>query len=201
MLCVFLLNKRIFKPFLPILKIVLITILIVVLLNFPIFLDANVIYKRETNKVALDFKIYRLLRVFSGFIKPVENGIEIYYHKKMKKIFYTKMLGIRKTIKPFYDYHFIKVKTKIEIGNGNSLIMPLSKGFLLYYVNSFIRDFLKYKKPHLKIDNTINVYENENLFNVFFETKIILNLLMIVISLIKIISGKIINAKKISQQN
>lgn len=179
----------------------LVTIIIVVLLNFPIFLSVNALYTNELNKLTFNFRIYRFIRIFNGFIKPTENGIEIFYNKKMKKILYRNLLGIRKSIKPFYDYHFINVKSKVEIGNVNSLITSSSIGFIILYINSYVCDFFKYKKPHLKIDSTVNVYEGESLLNIHLDTKIVLNLLMIVISLIKIISGKILNAKKFSKQN
>ncbi len=173
----------------------------IILLVFPIFLDTKAVYKKENNILKFNFKIYRILPVFNGFIKPTPSGIEIYYHKKMKKIFFANMLGIRKSIKPFYDYHFIKVNTKVEIGSKDLLVSSLGKGFTFLYINSYICDYFKYKKPHLKIDSTVNVYDSENILNIYFNTKIVLNLLMIVISLIKILSGKIINAKKLSKQN
>lgn len=182
-------------------KIVLIAVLIItILLIFPLFLNINLIFIKDAKKVFWNINLFGFINVVSGYIYTFEKGIVIIYGKKQKILYYLDLFDIGKSIKPFYDYHFIKIISLTEIGSNNILI-PASIGFLIQYINWFICDFFKYKKPQLKIKNDVNVYEGENIFNVYLKARIIFNMLMVVISIIKIVTEKILYAKKIRKQN
>ena len=182
-------------------KIVLIAVLIItILLIFPLFLNINLIFIKDAKKVFWNINLFGFINVVSGYIYTFEKGIVIIYGKKQKILYYLDLFDIGKSIKPFYDYHFIKIISLTEIGSNNILI-PASIGFLIQYINWFMCDFFKYKKPQLKIKNDVNVYEGENIFNVYLKARIIFNMLMVVISIIKIVTEKILYAKKIRKQN
>ena len=99
------------------------------------------------------------------------------------------------------DYHSIKIKTVTELGSADNEIAPFAAVFAASFINSFLVWFFALKKPYLKIENEFNVYRNENVFNAFCTSVFVFNFLMILISIIKIFSEKIIYAFKQRRKN
>ncbi len=91
------------------------------------------------------------------------------------------------------DYHFVKFKTLTETGLKNS-IAPLYAVLIVNFVNNVTANILTREKPYLTIDNGFIVYKNEDVFNLFLKSNVYLNLIMIISSIIKILTEKIIYA-------
>ena len=125
----------------------------------------------------------------------------IHFSKKQAIIIpYKNLFGMRKTIKPLRDYHFIKLKSLVEIGDVEHVFLPITIGFIINYFNSIIDWLLLNQKPYLDIDNKVCVYEGESVFNIYINAVVVFNLLMIIISMLKILVGKIIYAIRIKKQ-
>lgn len=178
------------------------TVLIVIsVLIFPLFLSINLIYSKDENKLFFCIYLFGILRIASGYAELLKDCIAVHVsEKKAFLIFYGKLLNLNKSIKPLKDYHFIKFTSLIEIG-GENLLIPKAASFIYNYVWGFITWFFYNKKPYLKLKNDVNIYENKDILNIFIDTKIVLNLLMIFLSMIKIITEKIINGISKRKQN
>jgi hypothetical protein len=86
------------------------------------------------------------------------------------------------------------LKTVTEIGVSDSAILPTVLSFSLSFIDKIVCWFLYNYKPQLDVDNRFFVFEGENRLEVFFKLCIVLNVLMIIISAIKILTEKVLYA-------
>ena len=185
-------------------KLVLIaTIIIFITLIFPIFINIKIQYLNKEKRLYFTISLYKVLRLLQGYIHLVFDGIAIHLSKFTAILIpYKNLLDMKNKIKPLKDYHVIKLNLSINVGNSESLIFPLFCAFLYRYIEENIKLILYNNKPYVELDGKINVYEGQNLFNFKLQGVAVLNLLMILISLIKIITEKVIYAiKNRKQQN
>ncbi len=179
-----------------ILKVVILVFIVVlsfILLIFPIFLNIKIIYNYEYKKFYYLIQIFGFIKIVSGYGQYYINKIVI--HISDTKAFLFEIIDLdrlKKSFKPLMDYHFIKLNTLIELGSNDDTLPPLKTVFMLNYLSSIIKWFLVNKKPYIVIDNNFSVYESEKKFNFYGKTLIVLNILMILISIIKIVMERII---------
>jgi len=102
--------------------------------------------------------------------------------------------GIRKKFKPLKDYHFIKFNSILELGGKNDLINAISAGFIHNYIFNYLEWFFYHKKPYVDLKYKTIIIKDTNKLNYYCNLTVIFNLLMVVISLIKILMEKIIYA-------
>ena len=171
---------------------VYIVVVIFTVIIFPIFINVGSIFIAEDKKVYFNIRLFCLIPILSGYIE--RKNTKLFIHVSKNKALMVNLIdftNIKKGVKPFFDYHFITQYSRIEIGNETNFLTPLSAGFLSSFIINIMRWVVINKKPYLKIDNNIFVYEEESKFNIFFKSTLVLNLLMIILSLIKIGIGKI----------
>ena len=107
---------------------------------------------------------------------------------------------MRKKIKPLKDYHVIRFDIKLVFGVNESLIIPISISFVIRYLLQFIEWFLYNKKPYVKINTDISIYEDKDIAELNAKATAVFNLMMVVISLIKIGVEKVFYAIKNREQ-
>ncbi len=174
---------------------VLITLFIVVLvIIFPIFLSVKLNF--STKEQILKFKIYLFgIRVLLGYAKILKEGIIFHLTKKTALLLQFKsILSIKDKVKPLQDYHLLVLKLNFNIGAEDKILNSIGFCFLLKYFESFIQWFLTYKKPYFLLKNNCNLYLDETYSSVDLYGRIVFNLLMILLSIIKILTGKLKNA-------
>lgn len=173
-----------------------------IIIIFPIFLNIDIIFSKEAKRVIFLLRIFGFIKIISGYIERIEEGFAI--HVSPKKAFiiaYDKIFGMRNKVKPLRDFHFIKVRSITELGSDKSIVAPLCAGFVFNYINWFLCRYFYVNKPHLDVKNDVNIYEEKNVFNIYFSGTVVFNLFMIILSAIKILTEKIIYAigKRIKQ--
>lgn len=171
-------------------------------LIFPLFLNIDIIYTKENKKFFFCFYLFGVLKILSGYVEPLNDCVAVHVSKNKAFLFYYKnILNLNKSMKPLKDYHFLKIKSLIEVGSEYSLAVPFFTSFIYNFFMSFVSWFFYNKKPYLDLKNDVNIYENKDILNIFINTKLVFNLLMIVLSIIKIITEKIINGISKRKQN
>ena len=178
-------------------KIVLTVIVVVfTLIIFPIFLNIDLCFIKSENKLFFKIKIF-LIKIISGYAEIINEGI-IFHLTKTKAIIlpFNKIFDMKKSVEPLKDYHFIKIKMRLVMGSDYSSLPPLIIAFLSNYSNNLIRWLTLCKKPYVKFDNDIIIYEDQSVFKLYFNAYIVFNLLMVLLSIIKILVGKLIYANK-----
>ena len=85
----------------------------------------------------------------------------------------------------------LRVKTQLDIGTKET-IYALTGGFIVSFAEQTARAILRELKPYVKLDNVIYVHENESVIRLNGKIVAVVNLLTAIISLIKIITEKII---------
>lgn len=164
-------------------------------LIFPLFLSIDLAYTGENAKLYFGVRLFGFIKVLSGYAEKIKEGFAFHLsEKKAYIISYKDLTGAKESIKPFMDYHFIKIRTVIETGNTDGVAYPLAAAFVSSYINGFVCRIFAHKKPYLVLDNSFNVYLDRDVFNVFLKTDFVFNLIMVVSSVIKIITEKIIYA-------
>ncbi len=166
-------------------------LIIYTFLIFPIFLSVNCNYLEENKTLYFKFKLFKI-RIFYGAIRVISQGVAIQIYRKRTIIVpFNKLVSVREKVEPLKDYHFIKFTSDIEIGNQEN---PLSAILIACSVNTFynyLHWYLSCIKPYVKINNNVKVHTDKNVLKLKFNLTVIFNLLMIVLSLIKILVGKL----------
>lgn len=172
------------------------------ILIFPILLSVDIAFILEKQKLFYTIKIFGV-KIIRGYVELIKEGVVIHL-TRLKAIIipYSNVLTMRSKVKPLKDYHFLKFKSILEIGEFDSLIKSIFISFALRYCSEQINWYLHCKKPYFKYDDRIIIYEEKNKLNYYLNADVVFNMLMVVISLIKIIVEKIFYAiKNRAQQN
>ncbi len=169
-----------------------------ILLIFPFIVDVQVYYSNKYRKIAFIIILFKKLRILKGYISKIKEGICVHYSKNKAIILpYKNLLDIKKSIEPFRDYNLLKMSSKIEVGIAD-LEKKFYFAFLYYYIINFLCNYFVSKKPFLKFNNELSLY-NEDKFNLFVSTKVIFNVLFIIIKIFNKIWGKIYETTKNKQ--
>jgi len=179
---------------------VLIAIGIFIFLFFPIYFKIRVWGTSEDKKLSYSLYVYGFIKIIRGYVEFLNDGICVHLTKKKAVIIkYNSLLNVKKNIEPLKDYHIISLKAYFEAGIKDKILLPFEISFLYSYFLSFLRWFMSNKKPYFNLDSRLILRENESHYKAFFEIRIIFNLLMVILSLLKILVEKIIYARKRKQ--
>lgn len=161
----------------------------------PLNISINVAVIKKHRKIFFGIYLYGVIKILGGYIEKIPEGLAIHYtNKKAVIIRLNALIGARKNIKPFMDYHFVKFKTLTESGIGESMASLYTVLIINFINNNVSANILTEKKPYLSIDNGFMLYEKEDIFNLFLKSNVYLNLVMIISSFIKILTEKIVYA-------
>ncbi len=161
-------------------------IIIFTVLIFPIFFNIDIKYNKADKKVFYRINIFKIT-ILNGYVELIKEGIAIHLTKRKAIIIpFNKMFEMRNKVKPLKDYHIIKLKLNIKFGIEESMIVPIALSFLSNYVLQVVKWFLFNKKPYVKLLTNFSVYENDDVLDLVTNATVVFNLLMVVISFIKI---------------
>ncbi len=179
-------------------KIVLaIVIITYIFLIFPIFVNIKVKYLKSAKMLEYKIKLFSFITLFFGYVELIDEGIAIHVNdKKAILIFYKDIFSMRKRFKPLKDYHIFRLNANASIGLLDDEVQRLNFIIIYNFIFNIIGQCANQIKPYLKLKSNIALYEKEDLFSFVIKTTIVLNMLMILISLIKIVLEKIIYAIK-----
>jgi len=178
------------------------TISIYLLLTFPIFVNFYGYYATKENKAFFGVDIFGIIKIVSGYAQIIKEGICIHINDKKAVIIpFQKILGLRKSFKPLKDFHIVRANLIVELSGAVDFFYPLSCIFTInYFVNSF-GFYLSNIKPYVKLRSTTTLNLNRDYSDFLLNFTVILNLLMVIISFIKILMEKIIYASRKRKQN
>ncbi len=174
---------------------------IYIVLIFPIFLSINLEYSQNIKLLRYQIKLFGLLSIFGGYVELVEDGIVIHLSKrKAVLIFYKDLVSMRKKFEPLKDYHIFKLKTDVYIGLLDYEAEKINFATLYTIFFNIIGQYASQYKSYVTLNNNIYLFEKDNFVKFIINTTFVFNILMIIISIIKIILEKIIYAIKIRSQ-
>ena len=179
-------------------KIVLTAILILVsIIIFPIFINGDFHLSQDKLKLFYKIKVFGFITILKGYAEFIKEGIIIHLTKRKAIILpFENLFEVKRKVEPLKDYHLINFKLNVELGNEENILAPLTTAFIINYIYNYFKWFLHHKKPYFNSDINIFVIDEKNVFEIFLKGTAVFNLLMILISLIKILAGKLINAFK-----
>ena len=170
-----------------------IIIIVYIVLIFPLFININVKYLKNINNLEYQIKLFKFITIFFGYIELIDEGIAIHVNnKKAILIFYKDIFSMRKKFKPLKDYHIFKLNTAILIGGLNNKEEKLGFCMMYSFISNIIGQYFSQIKPYLTLKSNISFYDNKDMFMLRVRTTFVFNLLMVLISFIKIILEKII---------
>ncbi|MBQ7340126.1 MAG: hypothetical protein IJW43_04675 [Clostridia bacterium] len=169
----------------------------VFLLFFPIFIKTNLNYKNFNNNLFFNIKLFNFIRIIYGKIKVENLNVLIFYNKnKFKKVKLSSLLFNKNKMGNLSEFTILKIESSVFFG-GHNLEYLFALSSLFYVLNNLFCKLLKHKKNYLKIENNLNIFTNEYMFNFNTEIKIIFNLFAIIYYFISKIKRKILNERKI----
>ena len=182
---------------------VIIIVSSVILLIFPLFLGLKFRLNGSEKSAYYSIKLFGIT-VSKGrlVLSDEKDGIKVFKKGKLSKtIYWRQFFTYNSAIKPFSDYSVTSVKTCLMLGDKDSIITPFIVLNILSFISEFFMWFFALNKPYLKIDNSFFVLEQKDVFDFKINIKILFNVLMVLLSVIKIVMEKIINGSKNRKQN
>ena len=165
------------------------------ILIFPIFINFDVLLKKDLKRVFYGVHAYGIIPLSGGYMETGDKTLIIHLSNHRAIIIpFNKILGIKNKIKPLKDYHFIKLEYVLDIGCKNGSMLPFSAGCAINYVTDMLKRYFYFNKPYLKLNGKVNIYMGKNIFDVYFSGIVVFNILMIVLSIIKILTEKLFYA-------
>lgn len=171
--------------------------ILVIVLIFPIISDIELLYTGK-DSCYFCFSVFGL-HVFYGLIKKETASLSIHTNFFHKQLTIKSPYEIKKSIKPLNDYHFIKLNALIDAGQEDEYEATFNTTLILSTLFNGIIDIVKYEKPYLDLNYYVNLYD-KNILKVYIRSVIIFNILMIILSLIKILTEKTIYAIRTRKQ-
>lgn len=169
---------------------------IYILIIFPIFTSFNITFIKKYKKLYWTINIFGL-SIIGGLINLNTKGVVIKIGKKKTILYpYRKILNIKNRTKTLKDFHIISFRSLVEYGNTNNIELANVLFNVYVWHNNIIGKIFSNLKPYLKLKNDVDIYEKQNLLNVYLQVKILFNVLTLLIIFIKIFKEKISNAAK-----
>ena len=166
-------------------------ILGIIIVIFPLLLNVDTLLSKENSKIYFVIKIY-FIKLIAGYIQKTIDGVAIHYsNKKALLIKNYELLGLGKKFEPFKDYHLKTLKISLDVGNNEKNINRSICVFIINYILCTTEKILLVKKNYINFKYKINVFEKSNILNAYLNTKVLFNLLTVLISIIKILGEKI----------
>lgn len=173
------------------------TIILYILIILPLFIRVEGFFDKESKKVQYKIKLFRFITILFGYVELIDEGIVIHVNNiKAFIIYYKEIISLRKKFKPLKDYHIYRLNSSINLGSKNNYVKVYAFSIVYNSIANAVGFAINVVKPYLKIKNDINVYQNKNILNINFSFVIVLNILMIILSFIKILLEKMIYAIK-----
>lgn len=172
------------------------SIIIFSVLIFPLFLNIDLYFSHSAKKLFFGVDLFGFIKLLSGYAQLLNDGIALHLSdKKAIIIFYKNITGMGKSVKPLRDYHIIKTDFNIETGSENNFFAATAAAYTIKFFGDIFGFHIYNVKPYVRFNYNIKVYEKD-ILNVYAEFTVLFNILMIIISLIKILTEKIIYGKR-----
>lgn len=179
-------------------KIVLtIIVIIYIFLIFPVFVRIEGVFDNDTKKLKYKIKLFKYITVLFGYVELIDVGIAVHVNNlKAFIIYYKDIFSIRKKFKPLKDYHIYRLNSVVNLGSENNYENVICISIIYNAFVNIMGYTLNIIKPYVKVKNDINIYKKESVFNVNFNFVVVFNVLMVILSIAKIYTEKIIYALK-----
>jgi len=180
-----------------------VSIIVFSILIFPLFISVKACIIFNDKKLYFTLQLFGFIKLLGGYVELGKDGLIIHLSKNKAIIIEKKnLLSVGKKFKPLKDYHVIKFVFLLEIGAKNRELIALESAFIVNYISEIAKWIIYNKKPYVNYSGNVNMYQDTDNINIFIDTVFLLNLLMILLSLIKIIWEKMIYAlSRRKQQN
>lgn len=183
-----------------ILKIMIAIFLIFAFLFLPIILDLGIVFPLKAKKGYFSIKLFNFIPIFSGYLELLKDGLCIHISKRKAKILpYKNLLRINNTLKPIKDFQIIYFNCCIDYGLKENVFLPLYLGYVSCLIGNVIGKALSERKQYLTYNSNVNVY-NLDVFNVYIKSKILFNLLLVILEILRFLLEKIINVFRFQKQ-
>lgn len=157
--------------------IVPILISVIFILIFPFFPSICLYLNKDEKSAGFFVKIFGI-KVFYVMAILKNNGL--YVKKTFKKTYLVKLsvpTNIRGNIKKIKKIGILSVNSAFNIGLKENDLSGFLAVSTLQNVQIAVFNAVKTNKPHIKLKNEINVYENSNIFDLSLKIKTIFNLI------------------------
>ena len=155
------------------------------------FLSIKLNFSSNEDRLLIKIKLFGLT-IINAYAKIINEGIVIHLtRKKAILVFYNDLFYMKNKVEPLKDYHLLSAKFDFTFGAFDDYLTSISSCFILNYCEQIFKWILKYNKPYFKLRNIYNVNLDLDYSTFCFKGLIVFNLLMILLSFIKIFIGKV----------
>ena len=150
---------------------------IIVVLIFPFFPSIYLYLKKDDKSAGFLVKIFGI-KVFYVTAMLKNNGL--YVKKTFKKPYFVKFsvpTNMRGNIKKIKKIGILSINSAFKIGLGENDISAFLGVSIIQNAQIVAFNALKTDKPHLKLKNQINIYDNSTVFDVAIKVKAVFNMI------------------------
>lgn len=156
---------------------ILITLTVSLLLIFPFFPSVYFYLKKDEKSAGVFVKIFGI-KVFC--VNATLNNNGLYVKKTFKKPYSAKLSfpkSMRGNIEKIKKIGILSVDSVFKIGLKDNDFYGLLGVSVLQNVHTAVFNALKADKPHLKLKNEINLYDNSTVFDAALKVKAVFNVI------------------------
>ena len=168
----------------------IIAVSLVFIITLPILVEVYGYYDGKLKKIFFSIKVYKIIKIFGGYIELIKRLVFIHYKRKKALCFGLADGGV--SVPP----GIIKQIVFLEFSSALSLPMSENPFKIAIIDNVLINDVfcvLKTNNEHLKVDHNLEIGRDENT-RICLKTSVMLSVLAVIIIFIKIQRSK--NAKQ-----
>ena len=170
---------------------------IIVLLIFPICINVKAFFSLKDKKIYFLIQLFGFIKILGGYITFDKVGIVLHLSdKKAVILFYSKLLNVKDKIKPLKDYHLVKFNYVLDIGLKNEIFLSVLFANFLNTLTNVLGQVIVSKKPYFDCKSKINLIETFDRINLFINSAVLFNGVVLLGSIIKIMIGKIVYGRK-----
>lgn len=172
-----------------------ITVAVFVVLIFPIFIKTEVFFDKNVKKAFFAITLYGKIKILGGYAEIIKEGLAFHLSRKKAVILPFASLDMRKQFSLTKDYRIYSFYLLTELGSENSAAIPFTAAMIENVASKISFTVASYNNPRLKLRSDILLHEEESVFKINFGLNVLFNLLTVLITLTKIIIGKISDGK------
>jgi len=170
---------------------ILIALTVSLVLIFPFFPSVYFYLKKDEKSAGFFVKIFGI-KVFCVNATLKNNGL--YVKKTLKKPYFLRFslpTNVQGNIKKIKKIGILSINSVFKIGLGENDVSGFLGVSMLQNVQIAVFNAIKTDKPHLKIKNEINVYDNSTVFDLSVKIKAVFNVIDVLTVLFYILTEKI----------
>lgn len=175
---------------------VIIVAVVFAIMIFPLFLQVYLFTDIRSKRLLIKIKLFGL-KIFKLSAKL--DGGRIWIKRTFKRPYCIKITNAFKSSGKLFRFKgvgVLQLSSILNVGVSGDFFYPDLAISSVFTAENLVLQAIRVKRPHLKTQNVVNVYENSAVLNVFFRASLIINVFFVIINIVSNLTEMIVNYAK-----